>query len=214
MIIDGLGGGGFTCHTLRMRRNYRSPFPVYAASIGTHVQMVCEGWSENYPKQDELEGAFGFKIAHACTRDSRGLSAIINDSHPGNHWCYTVSRFLSPQEAFRQVQFLRRDDVLWVRFCEEDGFFDYEQLAGFTYHPMDGGGVPALIDKYIKGQDYSVVVIEGLPPSAMPGMPPRGWRTRRNGTEDVAGAARTLPVCQPGKCLSVLRAETWHFRGR
>lgn len=78
-----------------------------------------------------------------------------------------MSRFLSPQDALRQVRFLQRDDVLWVRFCEEDSFFDYEALSAFTYHPLNGGGVADLIDKYIKGQEFSVVVIEGLPPHAV-----------------------------------------------
>ncbi len=165
-IIDGLGGGGFASHTLRLRRNYRSPFPVYAASLALMFRWFAKSGPKVIPTRDELEGSFGFKVEPRAGQQPWALS-VINDSHPGNHWCYTVSRFLSPQDALRQVQFLRREDVLWVRFSEEDVFFDYEQLAAFTYHPMEGGGSPALIDKYIKGQEFNVVVIEGLPANAM-----------------------------------------------
>lgn len=90
----------------------------------------------------------------------------INDSHPGNHWSYTISRFISPEDALRQVEFFRKQDVLWVRFGEEDQFFDYEQLSNFIYHPLQGGGAAGLIDKYIKGQEFPVVIIEGLPSAA------------------------------------------------
>jgi hypothetical protein len=165
-IIDGLGGGGFASHTLRLRRNYRSPFPVYAASLALMFRWFAESGPKVIPARDELEGSFGFKVEQRMGQEPWVMS-VINDSHPGNHWCYTVSRFLSPQDALRQVRFLRREDVLWVRFCSEDDFFDYEQLAAFTYHPMEGGGSPALIDKYIKGQEFNVVVIEGMPANAM-----------------------------------------------
>ncbi len=71
------------------------------------------------------------------------------------------ARCFAPDKSYTQK------DVLWVRFCEEDTLFDYEQLSAFTYHPMEGGGAAVLLDKYIKGQEYSVVVIEGLPAVAL-----------------------------------------------
>ena len=189
MIIDGLRDGGFSQHTLRLRRNYRSPFPVYAASLGLMFRWFAKEGPKIIPLRDELVGAFGFKI-EPREAGQPWVLGDINDSHPSNHWCYTVSRFLSPQDALRQIRFLQRDDVLWVRFCEEDPFFNYEDLSAFTYHPLDGGGVADLIDKYIKGQEFNVVVIEGLPPHAIAPMPSpvanvpdekelRMWQARR-----------------------------------
>lgn len=139
---------------------------MYAASLALMFRWFAKDGPKVIPLRDELEGSFGFKVAPRADKEPWFLSDI-NDSHPGNNWRYTVSRFLSPQDALRQIQQLRRDDVLWVRFCKEDEFFDYEQLASFTYHPMDGDGSADLIDKYIKGQEFNVVVIEGLPANAL-----------------------------------------------
>lgn len=163
-IINGLGNGGFSRRTLRMRRNYRSPFPVYSASIGLMFRWFAGTGPKIIPSREELEGSFGFRVSNGP--DGSWELSDHNDSHPGNQWSYTVCRHPSPQEAFDHLNFLRREDVLWVRFCEEDASFDYEQLAAFTYHPLDGNSTSALIDKYIKGQDFSIVVIEGLPAAA------------------------------------------------
>ena len=157
-IIRGLN---FSQHTVRLRRNYRSPFPVYAASLALMFRWCASTGPKIIPTNEELSGSFGFQVANAPGNDL--VLTNINDSHPGNHWCYTLSRFLTPQDALRQLEYLRKEDVLWVRFGDEDVLFDYEQLSRFTYHPMDGTGSAGLIDKYIKGQDFSVVVIEGLP---------------------------------------------------
>jgi hypothetical protein len=55
-------------------------------------------------------------------------------------------------------------DVLWVRFCQEDPDFDYEKLIkAFTYHNCRNHDAEKISNKYIKGQDYPVVVIEGFP---------------------------------------------------
>ena len=57
---------------------------------------------------------------------------------------------------------LNQQDVLWVRFSDEDDSFDYEQLSHFTYHNLNSPESVDLVDKYIKGQDFPVVVIEGF----------------------------------------------------
>jgi negative regulator of replication initiation len=54
-------------------------------------------------------------------------------------------------------------DVLWVRFGAEDETFDYEKLARFTYHNCFNEESSELVDKYVKGQEFPVVVIEGFP---------------------------------------------------
>ena len=58
---------------------------------------------------------------------------------------------------------LGSQEVLWVRFSPEDSLFDYEQLSGFTYHNCCTEEAMDLVDKYVKGQEYPVVVIEGVP---------------------------------------------------
>lgn len=193
-IIDGLAGDGFSRHTLKMRRNYRSPFPVYAASIGIMFRWFACSGPKIIPSDSELKDAFGFKVE---PRENGGPWVLtdINDSHPGNHWCYTVSRFLNAHDAFRQIQSLKKEDVLWVRFSEEEAFFDYEQLSAFTYHPMDGWGVPSLIDKYIKGQDFSVVVIEGFPPAAADGNFSPDSRRPDEAEQKMWQARRELYLC-------------------
>lgn len=185
-IIHGLS---FSQHTVRLRRNYRSPFPVYAASLALMFRWCATAGPKVIPSHSELEGAFGFRVERPGA-ETFSLTSI-NDSHPGNHWCYTLSRFVSAQDAFREVEFLRREDVLWVRFGPEEILFDYERVsAGFTYHPMDVLGPAALIDKYIKGQEFPVVVVEGLPGTAFesrewpdtaePGEPELAmWQARR-----------------------------------
>lgn len=184
-IIHGLN---FRNHTVRLRRNYRSPFPVFAGSLALMFRWFAEDGPKIIPVNEELEGAFGFKIE--APDGGQITLSNINDSHPGNHWCYTVSRFVSPEDALCQIEILRRQDVLWVRFGDEDPFFDYEQLSNFVYHPLQGVGAAAQIDKYIKGQEFSVVVIEGLPDAAFadleanPGSEPdenemRMWQARR-----------------------------------
>lgn len=55
------------------------------------------------------------------------------------------------------------EDVLWVRFSEEDPEFNYEQLRAFTYHNCRTYDSHQLCDKYVKGQEYPIVVIEGFP---------------------------------------------------
>ena len=53
---------------------------------------------------------------------------------------------------------------MWVRFAEENEFFDYEQLSNYTYHNLNCDESVELADKYIKGQDFPIVVIEGMAP--------------------------------------------------
>ena len=190
-IIDGLD---FSGRTLRLRRNYRSPFPVYAASLGLMFRWFAKSGPKIIPPQDELTNSFGFKIESAGAAGD-WILADINDSHPGNHWCYTVSRFFSPDDALRQIQPLQGKDVLWVRFSAEDALFDYEQLSSFTYHPMEGGGSPALIDKYIKGQEFSVVVIEGLPPASVAELPETSGNSPNEEEKAMWQSRRELYLC-------------------
>jgi hypothetical protein len=87
-----------------------------------------------------------------------------NDSHPGNSWSNCVDLFSSPDAAYSKLKGggFRPTDVLWVRFSDENEHFDYEKLSEFTYHNLNCEESSLLVDKYIKGQDFPIVVIEGL----------------------------------------------------
>jgi hypothetical protein len=58
---------------------------------------------------------------------------------------------------------LKPSEVLWVRFTEEDRDFDYECLRAFTYHNCRNHDAHKISDKYVKGQEFPIVVIEGFP---------------------------------------------------
>ncbi len=58
---------------------------------------------------------------------------------------------------------LKRNEVLWIRFGQEDPAFDYELLGALTYHPIVDDESVDLLNKYVKGQEFSLVVVEGLP---------------------------------------------------
>lgn len=157
-----LEGVTFSGHTVRLSRNYRSPFPVYAAGLALMFRWFAPRGPKVIPSSSDLRDGFGFKLA--VEGDTLHFENI-NDSHPGNRWSYTVASFVSPSDVMAQVasQRLRRRDVLWVRFGEEDPRFDYETLGAFTYHAVGTTESPALLNKYVKGQEFPVVVIEGLP---------------------------------------------------
>ena len=120
------------------------------------------------PTQTQLKEEFGFEVAKWS--DAVGGEIILknwNDSHPGNYWAFTVSTFLSCEDAYAQLANagLSKNDVLWIRFGEEEAF-DYERLLRFTYHNCFTSESFDLVDKYVKGQEFPVVVIEGVPPGA------------------------------------------------
>ena len=73
-----------------------------------------------------------------------------------------------------------------VRSGEEEGF-DYEKLLRFTYHNVHTGESFDLVDKYVKGQEFPIVVVEGFPAAAdraefaetMDDAERQMWRARR-----------------------------------
>jgi hypothetical protein len=116
------------------------------------------------PTERELKDCFGFKVAKLAGQPAR--LSIKNDAHPANSWRHTVARFgdAASAAALLRREKLAREEVLWVRFSAEDPSFDYEALQqAFTYHNCRTEEAADLNDKYIKGQDYPVVVIEGFP---------------------------------------------------
>lgn len=91
---------------------------------------------------------------------------MMSDAHPANSWCHTVALLPDAATAFAILtnERMGRREVLWVRFSTEDRDFDYEKLnRHFTYHNCRIEDADYLSNKYIKGQDYPIVVIEGFP---------------------------------------------------
>jgi hypothetical protein len=163
VIIDGFD---FRGHTSRLRRNYRNPAPCYFASISLLFRWFGDNGSKILPSKQDLQEGLGF--IKAKLPDEASLQLILetrNDAHPANNWNYLVSIFPNPLSAFQQLNEARlgKDDVLWVRFDEESPAFNYEDLSTFTYHNLNTEDASDTIDKYIKGQEFPVVIIEGLP---------------------------------------------------
>jgi len=158
-IIKGIN---FSRKTKKLRLNYRNPFPVYAASIGLMFRWFAASGPKVIPSEDQLKNGFGFEVDNK-NKEILTLS-MKNDSHPGNRWSNCVELFSSPQSAFAKLKNygFKQKDVLWVRFSDEDDTFDYEQLSNFTYHNLNCEESVDLADKYIKGQDFPIVVVEGM----------------------------------------------------
>jgi hypothetical protein len=159
-IIDGIS---FRLKTKKLRLNYRNPFAVYSASLGLMFRWFAKDGPKVVPGRDDLQNGFGFWVEQGQGDESVILS-MRNDAHPANSWSDCVSIFPSCEAALARLRPCRfqPQDVLWVRFDDEDEHFDYEQLSCFTYHNLNSAESVELADKYIKGQDFPVVVIEGF----------------------------------------------------
>jgi hypothetical protein len=160
-MIDGVS---FSLRTKKLSRNYRNPFPAYAGSLGLLFRWFAATGPKTMPTPKELRDEFGFGEVVAETPEVWSLRSR-NDAHPANNWSHTVSTFLSADAAYRQLsEFpLRKEHVLWVRFSPEENEFNYEKLQFWSYHSVYGSDASDLLDKYVKGQEFPVVVIEGVP---------------------------------------------------
>lgn len=163
VLIEGLN---FSRHTVKLCRNYRNPFPVYTAGLALMFRWCATSGPKMIPTRAQLTDEFGFEIGHYS--EDEGSKIVLqnwNDSHPGNYWSFTVSAFLSCEDAYAQLSNagVKGEQVLWVRFSEEEEAFDYEKLLAFTYHNCNTAESFEFVDKYVKGQEFPIVVIEGFP---------------------------------------------------
>lgn len=178
-IIKGIS---FSLKTKKLRLNYRNPFAVYAASLGLMFRWFAREGPQVLPTRDELQNGFGFLTEE---QDGKMILSARNDAHPANSWSDCVSIFPNCEAAFAGLRSGRfgSQDVLWVRFDDEDERFDYEQLSCFTYHNLNSPESVELTDKYIKGQDFPIVVIEGIPEDMnvwdSPDAEQRMWQRRK-----------------------------------
>jgi cold shock CspA family protein len=159
-IIQGLS---FSLKTTKLYNNYRSPFPIYMASLSLLFRWFAPLGPMVIPKEDDLTNGFGFQVHHYNPEKHIDLG-LKNDSHPANGWSYSVSSFSNGRTLFEILsrENLKPKNVLWARFGKEDPDFDYELLGRVTYHDLTGSESSELINKYIKGRDFEIVVLEGL----------------------------------------------------
>jgi hypothetical protein len=160
-IIKGLSFSGYSKF---LRRNYRNPFPVYAAAIGLMFRWFAKDGVKVIPTAAEFKDLLGFE-ASATSVGNQLTVSLKDDSHPANLWSHSVGSFRSCSAVYSHLvqQNLTSTEVLWVRFSREDPDFNYEQLHCFTYHNFCSGESAELVDKYVKGQEFPIVVIEGFP---------------------------------------------------
>jgi hypothetical protein len=152
----------FAGHTRRLKRIYRNPTPIYLAGLAIMFRWFSDSGPKVLPDVNELKDEFG--LASVDSLNGTLDLKIRDDSHPANGWTNTVGEFRSASVAYSQLQGLglAKEDVLWVRFSKEDPEFNYELLSKFTYHNLNSSEGPDHVDKYIKGQDFFIVVVEGF----------------------------------------------------
>lgn len=159
-IIPGLD---FTNKSKRLKQIYRNPISVYIASLALMFRWGAKDGPKIIPKWTELKEGFGFKVDRLPGQGH--IYSIMNDAHPANSWSHNVVLFPSAEELYNALasEQLAGSDVLWARFSEEDPDFNYEKLSRFTYHNCRTYEAHELSDKYVKGQEFPIVVIEGFP---------------------------------------------------
>jgi hypothetical protein len=167
-IIQGID---FSRHTRRLNRIYRCPFPVYVAAVGLLFRWFAnQNIAVTIHTNQELSSCFGFKTIPRQENQMTTFS-MRNDSHPGNNWQQTVSYFNTPKRAYDFIsQFaVNNDDVLWACFKRTSKQFDYAKLQQkFTWVDLTSEQAEDEIDKHIKGQEFPIVFVEGMPPNMNP----------------------------------------------
>lgn len=159
-----MSGFDFTGKGVRLRQIYRNPAPIYIASLALMFRWFGEGGPKVIPSDKEFSSSFGFDSVRF--KQNEPTLTMKNDAHPANSWSHVVAAFpdVATAAATLRREKLGRKEVLWVRYSEENPDFDYEALQhDFTYHNCRSREAYKLSDKYIKGQDFPVVVIEGFP---------------------------------------------------
>lgn len=193
-IINGLS---FSRHSKFLRRNYRNPFPVYAAAIGLMFRWFANDGVKVIPTSAEFKDLLGFESS-ATNVGNQLVVRLKDDSHPANLWSHSVGRFRSCSSVYSHLvqQNLASAEVLWVRFSREDSDFNYEQLHCFTYHNFCSAESAALVDKYVKGQEFPIVVIEGFPDYMDEGAcPPRAGTEMSKEEKRMWSFRRQVYIC-------------------
>lgn len=157
-------GFSFSGKYVRLKQIYRNPAAIYIASLALMFRWFASSGPKVLPNDSELRTSFGFDTFRPTSETIR--LTLKTDAHPANSWSHSVARFndaASVAHLLRRER-LQRQEVLWVRFSKEERSFNYESLHNdFTYHNCRTDEAVDLNDKYVKGQEFPVVVIEGFP---------------------------------------------------
>lgn len=165
-ILEGLSFAG--CST-RLTRNYRSPSPIYGAALALMFRWFGQGGVKILPTQTDLVNHFGFVFDKDKPLPSKAAEPVVlslkNDSHPANYWSFTVARYADWEVAYHWIEEwgLHSQDVLWVRFSHTDIYLDQQRLDRVQLRDLLVHNPDQVIDTHIKGREFPVVVIEGLP---------------------------------------------------
>jgi Transcription elongation factor, GreA/GreB, C-term/Schlafen group 3, DNA/RNA helicase domain len=161
---DIIAGLNFTGHSTRLNRIYRCPFPVYVASIGLLFRWFAPKGGGIHLSSRKLREHFGFK-PRVEEYDGKMLLTMRNDCHPGNNWKQTVSFLKDCSTAATHLSLYKfeRKHVLWARFQKTDPEFDYTVIQQkYTFVDLIGYDISNEVDLYIKGQEFGIVVVEGV----------------------------------------------------
>lgn len=121
------------------------------------------------PNAGELTKAFGFSLDPTSpfppASGGRVKLQLRNDCHPANYWSFTVARYRDFQTAYRWIEEwgLSQQQVLWVRFSHTDPYADHSSADRVQLRDLRVLEPDHVIDTHIKGREFPVVVIEGLP---------------------------------------------------
>jgi hypothetical protein len=180
---DMLLGVSFVGCSKRLRINYRNPVSVYMASLALLFRWCAITGPTVVPTREQLVEAFGFEVLGLHRQPgSQVRLRIHNDYHPGNHWCHTVGTFPSAEEAHSWLgsYSLHKEHVLWASFLNDETADMGELADSYFYIDLSGPNSATQIDREIKGREFSVVVIEGLPADfSAQADADRMWQARR-----------------------------------
>lgn len=164
-----LEGVSFAGCSVRLSRNYRSPSPVYGAALALMFRWFAASGPKVMPNAGELTKAFGFSLDPTSpfppASGGRVKLQLRNDCHPANYWSFTVARYRDFQTAYRWIEEwgLSQQQVLWVRFSHTDPYADHSSADRVQLRDLRVLEPDHVIDTHIKGREFPVVVIEGLP---------------------------------------------------
>lgn len=165
-ILEGIPFVG--CST-RLTRNYRSPSPIYGAALALMFRWFGRGGTKVLPTERDFADSFGFSSDEGGLLPTKAGETVDlclkNDSHPANFWSFTVARYTDWLVAYRWIEEwgLTNQQVLWVRFTHTDLFVDQQGLDRVQLRDLQVHNPDQVIDAHIKGREFPVVVIEGLP---------------------------------------------------
>lgn len=169
-ILDGVSFSG--CST-RLTRNYRSPSPIYGAALALMFRWFGKGGAKVLPTRADFENSFGFAFGEDDFMPVKAGELVSvslrNDTHPANYWSFTVAHYADWRIAYHWIEEwkLNHHQVLWVRFSHTDNYLDQQGIPCVQLQDLQVHNPDHVIDTHIKGREFPVVVIEGLPAEAV-----------------------------------------------